>query len=425
LVFSAAANADEIRGPVPPRARWKDGMLWVPRIIVFPLRLIFLGLSYPVRAGARLDERHQIHEHIYHAITWNDGQIGIRPAFSFSLLQTPTFGLSFFDRRSMGRGTSLTGDFVIGSANVIHTETRVAPVPAWRVARPVFDLVYDRRNDRLYTGLGNRAPQPPGALGFARYSGDYVDVRAGVALRAARWLDFVGGGTFGFRRYDNGKQFNNEPPINQVYCIPGLPQCNIVDDALVPGFHQGSQFLRGWAGLRVDTRDFAPYPRTGVLLDLTGDYTHGIADDPTSYLRWHGSFGVAIDLWQRARTLFLHVRADDVQPIGDSIVPFSELAVLGGPEDLRGFRIDQFRDYSSLVLSGEYRWPIWMWMDAVLFADYGGVAGQAWKGLNASQLQPDVGFGLRFHASSGFLMRIELAYGFGSGWTFYISGHGP
>jgi hypothetical protein len=66
-----------------------------------------------------------------------------------------------------------------------------------------------------------------------------------------------------------------------------------------------------------------------------------------------------------------------------------------------------------------------MWMDAVLFADYGGVAGKNFTGLSAAQLQPDVGVGLRFHASSGFLMRIEFGWGFGSGPTFYTAGHGP
>jgi hypothetical protein len=66
-----------------------------------------------------------------------------------------------------------------------------------------------------------------------------------------------------------------------------------------------------------------------------------------------------------------------------------------------------------------------MWLDAALFGDYGGVAGQWWHGLGAAQLQPDVGFGLRFHASSGFVMRVDLAYGFGSGWALFVAGGGP
>jgi outer membrane protein assembly factor BamA len=81
-----------------------------------------------------------------------------------------------------------------------------------------------------------------------------------------------------------------------------------------------------------------------------------------------------------------------VFPVNDSIVPFSELAILGGPYDMPGFRWQEFRGFSSLLGTAEYRWAILEWVDASVFTDYGGVFGRNYKGFGASQMQPDVGF---------------------------------
>jgi len=106
-------------------------------------------------------------------------------------------------------------------------------------------------------------------------------------------------------------------------------------------------------------------------------------------------------------------------------VPFSELPTLGGPDTLRGFRYQDFRDYSSLFFTGEYRWPAWMWLDGSFFVDYGGVFGQNFAGFGARRMQPDIGFGIRMITSSHFFIRVQLAYGFGEGFNFAISGNSP
>jgi outer membrane protein assembly factor BamA len=109
----------------------------------------------------------------------------------------------------------------------------------------------------------------------------------------------------------------------------------------------------------------------------------------------------------------------------EEAVPFSELPMLGGPDDLRGFRFQDFRDYSSFVATAEYRWPMWMWVDGALFVDYGGVFGQNYAGFGARRMQPDIGVGLHIVTSGEFHFRMQLAYGFGEGINFSLSGSGP
>jgi len=115
------------------------------------------------------------------------------------------------------------------------------------------------------------------------------------------------------------------------------------------------------------------------------------------------------------------IEADDLEPIGDAPVPFSELIVLGGPDTFRGFRPGRFRNFSSLFAGIEYRWPIWMWMDASLFSEYGGVFGQHFDGVRFDRMKPDVGAGVRLRSSDAFFARLQVAYGWGDGFQFFFS----
>jgi outer membrane protein assembly factor BamA len=111
---------------------------------------------------------------------------------------------------------------------------------------------------------------------------------------------------------------------------------------------------------------------------------------------------------------------------GQTPIPFTELVTLGGPDDLRGFRRGRFRGASSMLATIEYRWPVWMWMDGSFFVDYGGVFGPGFSDFRFGALRPDVGIGLRAHTSSRYLVRVQLAWGFGGGGgiRFVVAGNG-
>jgi len=115
------------------------------------------------------------------------------------------------------------------------------------------------------------------------------------------------------------------------------------------------------------------------------------------------------------RQLILRLGVDLLQPLAGSTVPFSELVVVGGPDDFRGAPIGRFRDYTSVLGTIEYRWAVWMWLDAAVFNDWVGVFGRDFHGFAFDKLVPDAGAGLVLHTQSNFLMRVQIAYGVGSG----------
>jgi hypothetical protein len=244
--------------------------------------------------------------------------------------------------------------------------------------------------------------------------------------RATRALSASVGGALGVRRFADGEPYAGDPAISEVYCLwrpPLIDRCPAaLARAEVPGFVSGTRFLRASTGLHLDLNERRLRAATIGLADAEADYTHGVGADRSSYFRLRGAVTIGLNLWRRSRVLLLRAQTVWVVPTGGAPVPFSELAVLGGPDDLRGFRIEAFRDYSSLLTTAEYRWPIFMWADGTLFVDYGGVFGRDYAGIGAARMQPDVGLGVRFRSTARFFLRAQVAYGFGDTWQFYISG---
>jgi hypothetical protein len=283
---------------------------------------------------------------------------------------------------------------------------------------------YQRRDDQLFAGIGSLAPDPE--RGASRYQIDAGDVRAIATLRAARPLTFELGAQLGVRRYGDGRPYGSDPPISFRYCVRVLNHCPTpgVDERLVPGFHDGTEFVRLRAALHLDTYDSPGRPAAGLKFDLGMDHTQALlAAD--SYVRVDAGLAVPLSLFRRTHVLVLSVRAQAAWPLSGGPVPFSELPTLGLEIPLRGVRNGFYRDQSLLLLSAEYRWPIWMWADGYLFNDWGEVAGRSFAGFSAQDLHPGVGGGIRIRTSVGVLLRLQLAYGFSEGFQFgFILGNG-
>jgi hypothetical protein len=301
---------------------------------------------------------------------------------------------------------------------MVQTRLYARPTPITQMTQVELATAFRRRDDQLYAGIGMDV-QPP--LGPSRYLINAFDLTSNVTFILRPEVRLSVGAWLGVRRFGNGREIGDDPPIANVFCVRVLGRCtNHVDERLVPGFNQGTEFVRPTFLLRVDTRDSVFKPSSGAYAELYGDYTHGMAD-PSSFFRVGGSMMGVIDLWRRSHVLVLRAWAMTVLSTNDAPVPFSELVVLGGPDDLRGVRVGKYRDSSGVVFTAEYRWPVWMWMDAVLFADAGGVFGEWFHGFNVGKLVPDVGAGLRIRTHTAFYFRLQTAWSAADGWQFFIA----
>jgi hypothetical protein len=391
-----------------------------PRVMLAPLRLVVLGVGAALKPAMEWNERKHVAERVVGALTSSDGLVGVRPVINYELNFRPSFGVLYFNER-VPRGGRLTVSSAIGGPETILQNAHLTlPLERERLGVDI-DAAYRRRDDELYTGIGMKNHAP-----FARYEADQADAAATLWARPMKPLRLEIGVDFGLRRFANGEGYGGDPSVARAYCARGVDNRCLtgrVDEQLVPGFREGTQFARESVAAHIDSR--RDETSSGLLVDVGVQYTHGLGADRSSYLRLHGHVGTSFEIW-RHRALYLGVSVDDLVAFGSTPIPFSELVLLGGPDDLRGFQRGRFRDSSSMLATVEYRWPVWMWMEGSLFFDYGGVFKPAFRDFSVGDLRPDIGLGLRVHTSSKYLMRIQLAYGFGSegGIRFVIAGNG-
>jgi hypothetical protein len=402
----AAGERSDGRLDPPPSRRWR----LLPQVLLFPLRGLVWLIGAPVGAALRMEDRDHPMRHVVNFFTWNDGQRALRPAFYYSTIYVPEFGLRYYDHLTLGVDTNLAVTATVGGAHYVYSALTVEPTRTTGPMGVVVDLVFDRRGDLLYNGLGSHTFSGAPA---ARYLMNGLEARLGLRLRPLPWLALFTTITTGFKRFDNGDRVGGDPGIVFVY-----------DTTTIPGFTQGTTFVRPGASLVVDLHDNAARHSSGLLVQASFDYTHGIGGDTASYWRLNALAAVPINLWAHTHVLWLQAATAVTWPHERSL-PFSELPTLGGPDNLRGFRFQDFRDYTSFYATAEYRWPMWMWVDGALFVDYGGVFGQGYANFGARRMQPDVGVGLHIVSSGNFHLRAQLAYGFGEGINFSLSGNHP
>src|SRR5438552_6364796 len=156
----------------------KRRALWIPRLLLLPLRMLERGLEYPVHALTEWAERHHIPRRVMRLITSEDGLIGVRPTLTYTAGFVPIFGATFFDHRFAGPGTAF--DFTLQGAdeNTIFVRAHVRPTMERRALEAAFDAIYNRRNDQLFTGVADAAHSPNGS----RYAVDELDLDGRVHL---------------------------------------------------------------------------------------------------------------------------------------------------------------------------------------------------------------------------------------------------
>ena len=94
---AAGERSDGRLDPMPKR-RWR----LLPQVLLFPLRGLFWLICWPTGAALRLEDRAHPIGRFMSWFTWNDGARGLRPAFYYSTIYVPEFGLRYFDNLSLG-----------------------------------------------------------------------------------------------------------------------------------------------------------------------------------------------------------------------------------------------------------------------------------------------------------------------------------
>lgn len=155
----------------------------------------------------------------------------------------------------------------------------------------------------------------------------------------------------------------------------------------------------------------APRTYQGSVFILGYRYGQDVGDRNFAYHRMKAEWRqfIPVPFLAFDRRLAFRARLEKTHPPNSDYVPFYELATLGGPDDLRGYPTDRFRDEGFFLLNAEYRYPVWDILDAVVFFDTGQVF-HRYEDIDPADFHSDVGAGLRVYGRGGVAGRLEAAY---------------
>ncbi len=255
----------------------------------------------------------------------------------------------------------------------------------------------DRRDDSPYYGIGPRAPSTPtlryaSAQAAASLAFDHKLARTFTASARARLT------SFGYR----GDSCCGDASVAQAIAAGTIPA--------PPGFGDGFTAIATRGALAIDFR--TPTHSKGFHASLWGEPAFALDSRGNagrrSWVTYGGTAGYALDLTGTRRVLSLTLDAEAADPITGA-VPFVEQVTLGGDARMRGFLSGRLVDRSAVVVTAEYAWPIWVYLDGVVHVAAGNVFGPHLEGFDPSIFRLSGDIGVRTPNISGNLFEIFVA----------------
>lgn len=408
-------RSDQARGyEVEPGTEPEDIALAVPRVILavprYALKLVF----WPVKEGIEFADRHAIVERVEDFL-YNDARTAaIVPTFGYDSYFGPSFGAKAFHEDLAGHKEHASAEARFGGQFNLASQLRLSAdnfggTPLWleSVAR------YESAPGLLFQGIGHGdgaesggGLNPRDAQIATRYSQDrYLGLlRTGITFgRPGEMLQLGATGIYNVREFGE-KDRGRDPSIEQVY-----------DTSQIVGFNERVATFETDLNLIVDMRDVAGATASGGRLEVFGGYVPRIG----KYSFWHHGAELTgfIDLYKRTRVLVLRGFVEGV--VGsDQDIPFAELPRLGGPNRLRGYRLDRFRDEKTMVGTVEYRYPIHQYVAGSLYWDVGR-AERSYTDFFDTKWKSGFGGGFIVRSRDRQIFTFDIAYG--DGIRFYLT----
>lgn len=400
----------------PPRNR-AEGLLWVPRVIMFVPRWVVWGVFTPMRLSLVALQRNSVRARFIDLFFNDSGTFGVLPVLRLERFQGAFVGgrivyLDLFgaggalslragvgDRLRQHHRISLDTGRLLGSRTVVHGwfEYRLRPRENFAgIGNP--DIVSIENASMLPTRLDATRLEDVGVI--SRFREDRLEWGV-LAERSISDTIALQVGHEMMRKTFDDAILMREPYLTTVY-----------DPSTLTAFETG--FLQSYvevafvhSSLRSSSR-WVPAATPSRGWRVRG--YHGLAHvlvPGGSYRRSGIDIARFFDLYRGDRVLRLRLKLDLVQGSYEQI-PFSELASLGGAEFLRGYRQDLFRDRLAGLASSEYFFPVDRRLSAYLFVDVGRVYGGL-HDLSLQGLRVGFGGGLQVHQGGLFISRIQIA----------------
>jgi hypothetical protein len=355
--------------------------LWIPRVALSPL---YLANEYVVRRPlgglVTVAERHHWVNAVSDFFTFgprNNYLVAPTALFDFGLL--PSVGVYFAGDGAWAAGNTIRLHAATWGADWISATARDRFT--WNAGTTSLAARVDfrREADLLFFGVG-------------------PDVTS--ATRSRYGLQrFDAGLTFGQRLFGESALALSSGVRAIGYragdcCGDPSLDARIADGSLAmpAGYGMSYTTLYQRAELALDTRAPRPATATGGYLQMHAETDLDLRND-RSWIEYGAILGVALDLQRRQRTVKVQLAVDSADPLRGDLVPFNELASLGGSL-MPGFVAGWMTGRSTVAAQLGYSWPVWMWLDGQARFSMGNAFGSHLDGFTADKLRLSADLGV-------------------------------
>ncbi len=419
-------SADEAHGQS-VREDETNAALWVPRLVLFPVRLVYEVPGQALKGTFWLVERYRVRD-VYEQIFFNeDGTFGVFPTALFETGFGLNVGARLIHRNIFGHGESVSLRAGYGGQ---FRQTLLGQFRSGSLLGSRFRLELlggnDARPRARFFGIGNASDIDPPPFGdrldpvdnsFAvntRYSESRTRANADLrffftehlsASAGLGWLVQSFGSCAGCVRGAAVADASEETSVNIK---------DVYETSELIGFDQGLSNLSYTMAVSYDSRrpanDFIPKatPSHGWRANVFGGRTVGFHDDPSRFTRLGCDVTKVFNIYRGDRTLTLRGYYETVMGrVSD--IPFVSYPQLGGNFVLRAEQIGRYRDRNVASVSAEYMWSLNQNLSSFVFID----GGRVWRNARDIELADTHwggGLGVQAHTMKTFLLRMMVAF---------------
>ncbi|WP_073067311.1 BamA/TamA family outer membrane protein [Fodinibius roseus] len=387
------------------------------QLLKAPSALLHLAVL-PLKWGMIWSREHQLYSRVSDFFLNEEGTAGFYPNFSVGGRTPFAAGITYFNRDLLEGGHSLDlNTFYTDPENYkLGINYKIPPTQLRRYQVTVNGNLRSNDDQNIFLGGNKGSDDQQGTYEIEQYN---LETQAGYLLRRNVLATVIGGlihtdiRDLSAAAGDGGPA--GEPaaagafsPGNATLFNTGL---GVIVDNRRGLFENRNTSLISTVTTSYDFKQTKIRVYSGALYDVGIRYNRSLTGDEVEYLNYYGDWQqfFAIPGLPPDRRLAFRVRLHKRYPLSGGSVPFYEQSILGDADNLRGYRQDRFRDLGSLLLTLEYRYPIWDTWDAVLFTDQGQVF-NTYDQIGLDRFHGSVGTGLRFMTASDFLFRLEIAF---------------
>jgi outer membrane protein assembly factor BamA len=273
-------------------------------------------------------------------------------------------------------------------------ETEVALPRLWD-DRLVLTLLGSHRD---YSSLNYYGPGPDSVrTGRTNYRLEDTSVDGIGALRVTRHV--ILGGSVG------GLWVNVGPGTDPRFASADV----IYTPAQAPGIDHQTDYRRTSVFGQFDFRDDPVGPKSGGNYVIQYSWNHDRLLGQFGFRRMDLDFQQLIPFLNKTHRIALRAKGTFTESDSGQTTPFYLQPVLGGSDDLRGFRPFRFTDRNKVIYNAEYQWEIFSGLEGALFFDAGKVMPRRSQ-LSFSDLETSAGFGFRANIRNATFLRVDVGF---------------